>query len=41
MEEDDKYKCITIICRYISLFHTLHENDIELIFFTHELLSNV
>ena len=41
LEEDDKYKCITIICRYISLFHTLHENDIELIFFTNELLSNV
>ena len=37
--EEQKFKCISIICKYISLFHTLHENEIELVFFTHDLLT--
>ena len=39
LSEKDKYKCITIICSYISLFHTLHEDEIELVFFTYDLIN--
>jgi DNA polymerase III gamma/tau subunit len=28
LNEEAKYKSITIICSYISLFHTLHEDEI-------------
>lgn len=38
LNERKKYKCIHIICKYIALFHTLHEDDIELIFLTHDLI---
>jgi DNA polymerase III delta prime subunit len=41
IKEIDKYKIIRFICQYISLFHTLHENEIELLFFTHDLVLNV
>jgi len=41
LEEESKYKCITIICSYISLFHTLHEDEIELVFFTYDLIKSV
>tara|TARA_B100001057_G_scaffold438278_1_gene470668 strand:- start:37 stop:987 length:951 start_codon:yes stop_codon:yes gene_type:complete len=37
--EDVKYKIIIYILKYIAVFHTLHENDIELIIFTNELLK--
>ena len=33
LSETEKYKTISIICRYISLFHTLHEDEVELVFF--------
>ena len=39
IEEDVKYKIIIFILKYIAVFHTLHENDIELIIFTNELLK--
>ena len=29
------------ICQYISLFHTLHEHEIELLFFTDKLIRTV
>ena len=32
-----KYNIISLICKYISTFHLLHEEAIELTFFTHEL----
>ena len=41
LDEECKYKCITIICSYISLFHTLHEDEIELVFFTYDLVKNI
>jgi len=41
LNEDEKYKTISIICRYISLFHTLHENEIELTFITNDLINNI
>lgn len=31
---DNKYKLIKLICKYISIFHTIHEHGIELIMFT-------
>ena len=38
IEEEVKYKIIIFILKYI-VFHTLHENDIELVIFTNELLK--
>ena len=37
----EKYATIRVICKYISLFHTLHEHEIELIFFSQELIQNI
>ena len=39
INEELKYKIIKIILKYISLFYTLHENEIELIFFTNDLIE--
>jgi len=39
IEENIKYKIIRLILKYIALFHTLHENDVELALFTNELLK--
>ena len=39
INEKLKYKIIKIILKYISLFYTLHENEIELIFFTNDLIK--
>ncbi len=39
INEELKYKIIKIILKYISLFYTLHENEIELIFFTNDLIK--
>ena len=39
IEEDVKYKIIIFILKYIAVFHTLHENDVELIIFTNELIK--
>ena len=41
LNETQKYKIIKLICKYISLFHTLHEHDVELAFFTNELNKNI
>jgi len=41
LNETQKYKIIKLICKYISIFHTLHENDIELALFTNELNKNI
>lgn len=37
MSEDEKYKSIPIICKYITIFHNVHEDSIELALF----LSNL
>ena len=39
IKEETKYKIIKIICEYISYFHTIHEEPIELILFTNALLK--
>jgi len=41
IDETNKYKIIRQICQYISYFHTLHEHEIELVFFTDELIRTV
>ena len=40
LDEYEKYRCIKIICAYISRSHTQHEDEIELIFLTHDLMDN-
>ena len=40
LNEFEQYRCIKIICAYICRFHTQHEDEIELIFLTHDLLNN-
>ena len=39
LQEFEKYRCIKIVCAYISRFHTQHEDEIELIFLTHDLMN--
>lgn len=39
VEQDIKYKIIKIICEYISIFHSIHENEIELVLFTNKLIK--
>lgn len=39
LNETDKYKLIKLICKYISIFHTIHEHKIELIMFTNNAIS--
>lgn len=34
LSHDNKYKLIKLICKYISIFHTIHEHNIELVMFT-------
>ena len=37
IDEESKYKIIKYICKYISIFHTVHEDEIELALFTNEI----
>lgn len=39
IDEKKKYKIIKIICEYISIFHNVHENEIELVLFTNKLIK--
>ena len=38
LTEDEKYNLIPIICKYISIFHNIHEDEIELSLFTNNLI---
>ena len=38
LNEDEKYNVIPIICKYISIFHNIHEDEIELSLFTNNLI---
>lgn len=40
LTDDEKYKIIKILLKYIAIFHTLHENEIELAIFTNELFKS-
>ena len=37
--ETEKYKIIALICKYISYFHLIHEDEIELALFTNNLIT--
>jgi len=39
LNEDEKYKIIPYICKYISIFHNVHEDEIELALFTNNLIN--
>ena len=39
LTETQKYNIIPIICKYISVFYNIHEDEIELALFTNNLFS--
>ena len=39
IEEEMKYKIIPILCKYISIFHNIHEDSIELALFTNNVYN--
>jgi DNA polymerase III delta prime subunit len=39
MDETEKYNVIPIICKYITIFHNIHEDEIELALFTNNLIA--
>lgn len=39
LTEDDKYSIIPFICKYITMFHNIHEDEIELALFTNNLVK--
>ena len=39
LTEDEKYKIIPYICKYITIFHNIHEDEIELALFTNNLIT--
>ena len=41
LEEVEKYRMLPFLCKYITIFHKVHEDVIELVFFTNNLLNNV
>jgi len=38
LNEEQKYKIIPYLCKYISVFHNIHEDEIELALFTNNLI---
>ena len=34
LSEDEKYSIIPLICKYITIFHNIHEDEIELSLFS-------
>jgi DNA polymerase III delta prime subunit len=39
LTEDDRYEIIPYICKYITIFHNIHEDEVELALFTNNLVS--
>ena len=39
LNEEEKYKIIPLICKYITMFHNIHEDEIELALFTNNLME--
>lgn len=39
LTEDQKYQVIPLLCKYITVFHNIHEEDIELALFTNNLFK--
>ena len=38
LTEEQKYNIIPFICKYITIFHNIHEDEIELALFTNNLI---
>ena len=38
LEEKCKYEIIKILCKYITIFHNIHEDEIELALFTNDII---
>jgi DNA polymerase III gamma/tau subunit len=41
LSDDEKYHFIPIICKYITIFHNIHEDEIELALFANNLLQSL
>jgi DNA polymerase III gamma/tau subunit len=41
LTEDEKYSIIPIICKYITIFNNIHEDEIELALFTNNLIDEL
>jgi DNA polymerase III delta prime subunit len=39
LTEDEKYRIIPLLCKYITVFHNIHEDEIELALFTNNLVN--
>jgi septum formation topological specificity factor MinE len=39
LTETQKYDIIPIICKYITIFHNIHEDEIELALFSNNVFS--
>ena len=41
VDEETKYKIIPYLCKYITIFHTIHEDSIELCLFTNSIFQDI
>jgi pentatricopeptide repeat protein len=41
LTEEEKYKTIPVMCKFITAFHNIHEDSIELYFFTNNLVREL
>ena len=41
LDDKHKYLIIPIICKYITIFNTIHENKIELALFTRDIILSM
>ena len=39
LNETQKYKLIPVICKYITIFYNIHEDEIELVLFTNTIIE--
>jgi hypothetical protein len=39
INEEQKYKIIPYLCKYITVFHNIHEDEIELSLFTNNIIN--
>ena len=41
LTEEQKYKIIPYLCKYITIFHSIHEDEIELSLFTNNIIKEL
>ncbi len=41
LSEQQKYNIIPIICKYIAIFHNIHEDEIELALFSNNIFTTI